>query len=425
MLRALFLLLCLLAAPGLAAADETAERDAIQAEVKAAFWAGDFGRLDAMADGWRDGAARTGSGRWKLGLFYATFSSAPTILGKDVDTAGIDRLTAQADAWVGARPDSLVAPVVKGYALYHGAWLKRGNGFVAELGAGAMQAFLDASWDTLLYLDSVREREAREPQWYVLALETLLGVGAIAEFDATLDDALEYHPRYDNLAFVAVRRNQARWGGSPDTMEATARRFAAAAGSPAEGDVAYARFYWSAATGEYRQEVIAGTNADWKKIRAGFRAIVADYPEPLNLNRFAWFACIAQDKPTTRELLTTLGDRILPEVWEYAEMPQACLEWSNEPDHPAPAGMPEPYTFYIALAFEHGPDGALRPAGEPAMVASAEEAVKAAEKAAPSHAGAIAWRIDPPREAVWPPPEVLFQHGEVISYEELSRRGRR
>lgn len=80
MLRALFLLLCLLAAPGLAAADETAERDAIQAEVKAAFWAGDFGKLDAMADGWRDGAARTGSGRWKLGLFYATFSSAPTIL---------------------------------------------------------------------------------------------------------------------------------------------------------------------------------------------------------------------------------------------------------------------------------------------------------------------------------------------------------
>jgi len=85
-------------------ADEIADRENIADTVKSAFLDGNFKKLDALADEYRNSKARTGSGLWKLSRFYSAFDT----LGDSpaYGERSLDRLEQQAKKWIDEAPES-------------------------------------------------------------------------------------------------------------------------------------------------------------------------------------------------------------------------------------------------------------------------------------------------------------------------------
>lgn len=65
---------------------------------------------------------------------------------------------------------------------------------------------------------------------------------------------------------------------------------------------------------------------------AGFQDILGRYPHADNVNRFAYFACLAQDKPTMLDLLDRIGpEPVLGEWGENARRTfESCKRWATQ-----------------------------------------------------------------------------------------------
>jgi hypothetical protein len=57
------------------------------------------------------------------------------------------------------------------------------------------------------------------------------------------------------------------------------------------------------------------SQASWPDIKNGFMDIIAQYPEPYNLNAFAYFACLAGDYATVDDILQRIGGDLIFEKW--------------------------------------------------------------------------------------------------------------
>lgn len=422
MSRILAIVLLLLFPSFGAMADEAAERDAISRDVRRAFQQGDYAQLDEWADRYRDTQERTGSGQWKLIVFYGTFAAPGYILGKpngEFDLATIDAVLARVDQWIAARPSSVAALIVKAQTLHNRAWHIRGDQFIHAVSKQALQDYLAANRKTYEYLQEVRPRAARDPDWYTVMLSVLLGPGLHAEFDAVAAEALEYHPGYYNIHYVIMRRHYPQWGGTRESLDKAADQIAAAAETVGEGDTAYARAYWAVVGDLQRNEFYPIGNA-WPRMKRGFEQLAAAYPTTWNLNHFAWLACIAGDKPATAGLLHRIGKDIVRSVWGYDDMPSACREMAAQPDTPRPAELDRLPAMIIVAGFDRDENGRLQPSFEPVIVATVEAAVEQAKGLAGRHDGIIAWRLEPPdRHNRMPPPEVLYSDGDVPAFDEM------
>lgn len=79
-------------------------------------------------------------------------------------------------------------------------------------------------------------------------------------------------------------------------------------------------------------------------MRAGFDDMVARYPDPWNLNAYAYFACKAQDFKTMNRILEQIGDRSLYPVWPGSDTLEECLRHrGTDKTMSRQAGMP-PYS---------------------------------------------------------------------------------
>lgn len=422
MSRILAIFLVLLIPPLGALADETAERTAISQQVRLAFQQGDYAQLDEWAEHYRDTQERTGSGQWKLIVFYGSFSAPGFMLGKpngEFDLATIDAVLAKVDQWIAERPASLAAMIVKARTLHNRAWFYRGDGYIHTVGKEALQAYLSANRQTYEYLRQIRQHAARDPEWYSVMLSVLLGEGRYAEFDAVAAEALEYHPGYFNTYYAIARRHYPQWGGTRESLDKAAEQIATASETIGQGDTAYARVYW-AVVRDLRTDGFYPIGAAWPRMKQGLQQMVERYPTAWNLNHFAWLACIAGDKRTTADLLRRIGTDIVPAVWEYDDMPAACLELSSQPDELAAPESERLPVMIIVAGFDRDQQGNLQPSFEPAVVATDKAAVEQAKALAGRHDGVIAWRLEPPdRQGRVPPPEVLYSDGDVPAFDEM------
>jgi hypothetical protein len=64
-------------------------------------------------------------------------------------------------------------------------------------------------------------------------------------------------------------------------------------------------------------------------MQRGFDAILRDYPTTWNLNAYARFACMAQDRATTRQAIQQIGDDIILSAWDDKDEPDWCRTWSG------------------------------------------------------------------------------------------------
>lgn len=318
--------LVLITAP--ARAGELEERQDIRRIAAERFMAGEYAEIDRQVAEYIETAARTPSGKWKHTVL---FNGVNWVIGqastKEKELVAVEE---QFLDWARRNPDSTTAHIGYASTLLTHAWYFRGIGparTVREQDWAPFRAYLKKARE---YLMEHAETARTDPHWYTQMFIVTRGEGwPNDKFMDLVSEGLEGNPYFYPIYFSALRSLLPKWGGSLEAIDA----FALAAvkyTEEEEGQGMYARIYWSASGMEYGNDLFTRTNVDWSKMSAGIDDVLARFPDQWNINNFLRFACLAEDREKTRELIALAGDVPLEKAWGKTKPTfEDCRAWAN------------------------------------------------------------------------------------------------
>lgn len=316
-------------APPSRAATEMEERIAIEKKTIPLFYAENFSELEKMANAFRTERSRTASGIWKLTVFHSAISRAIWLQATEKNSQEqYKAIHARIDRWAQQFPDSPAAHIARSTTFIEQAWSYRGGGYASAVKPEAWAPFhqhVTLAKDNLLKHKSV---SSIDPAWY----ESMLDVAKLegwppARFHDLLNEALDREPLYYQTYFAALQYLLPKWNGGERQIEAFAQA-AVKRTTKQEGQGMYARIYWYASQTEYKNDLFLKSSAAWFAMKEGFEDVIARYPDAWNLNNYAKFACLAQDKAKTRELLKRTSSSVEPKAWSPPSLREKCAEWA-------------------------------------------------------------------------------------------------
>jgi hypothetical protein len=312
-------------------AAETAKAEDIADQVASAAWWGDYDELQRLYDAAKASRVRLPSGEYPSERFLQGYARIFNGAGSDTPNndafyAQIDKLTRQ---WASDHPTSAMAQNLYARALFAHAGFVRGGDYAAKVEPQAWAQFkkylAQAANQLIQHADVVKGDTATTI--YLIMIERAAG----ASFDvqwAIARDGLGREPDnwgiYDEMTQSALQK----WGGTPDDLDTVARYAAASTPASDRAREMYARVYLSAAY-SYKSSLFAETKANWAEMRLGLDQLIARNPSAENLNRYAFGACMAQDKAQTKVLLAKLGDQAIPEQWNGQRTLDVCSQWAK------------------------------------------------------------------------------------------------
>ena len=312
---------------------ENPERKAtadIAGKIRNYLTAEDYRGLEALYKKLNKETERTPSGLWELATFVPEFKN---FTRQTTNAQYWDAIDAQINKWERQVPKSVLVKIFQAYALRQRAMAHRGDGpgaSVSEENVAAMTKYADKAYMLLLPFEP---QAALHPEWCRAMLDLLPYIpNRWYSFEARAQQCIRLHPGYHELYFTAAFYLEPRWGGSFAKIDALAKN-AAAATSAKEGRALYSRIYWyldqsyysGSRSSQPNATLFTKTAVNWTEMRAGFDDMVARYPDPWNLNAYAYFACKAQDFKTMNQVLEQIGDRLLYPVWPGSDTLEECL----------------------------------------------------------------------------------------------------
>lgn len=237
-------------------------------------------------------------------------------------------------AWRMGYPGSLAA-IIADAALHHDhAWAVRGMDWARNVPDEAWRLFRREVQEAGRKLDAMPETARDEPGWYGARLLVARDERMPPEkFVPLLEEAIQRHPRYLPIYFAGASFLAPRWGGSADDLARFVER--AVRATPWMGDTMYARIHWS----EQNPEMFKSGQANWPRMKKAFERLIADFPDPWNLNNFGNFACKVGDLPTTANVLKRIEGSVILSGWDqnmvwYAQ----CKSWAERMTDGRPYG---------------------------------------------------------------------------------------
>lgn len=146
------------------------------------------------------------------------------------------------------------------------------------------------------------------------------------EFYKLLDEALDKHPQFYEIYFRAIDYLQPKWHGSIQEIEEFAN-YALSKSNKYEDNGMYARIYWYVSQAEYGHDLFTKSKVKWEKMKLGINDVIAKYPDQWNINNFAVFSCLANDKKMTRKLMSMIEGRPIISVWKDGRFFERCKEF--------------------------------------------------------------------------------------------------
>jgi hypothetical protein len=392
---------CIMPASGAGVSPEVKR---IRDEIKHAYLAEDFARIDQIIEEYQRTDARTLSGTQKIAQVYYILSDNEELFGA-INYESLGKAERLAQKWVEARPTSRAARIMVADTILARAWYIRGDGAVSTVTREQLEAFGKLLKQSDAYLRTYKTTASLDPQWYVLMMRVQMHITDQKGFKVYADEALERFPHYFPIHWTIMWKVQPQWGGSLDWATFWLNRIA-----QVDSPEAYARAYW------YLFDDMSpdGFEADWTQLKAGFEEIVAAYPTNWNLNAYAFFACMSQDKEKLRQLLERIGTDIDTDAWKYKETIAYCRElaYAAQPEDQEPLAE-----WYLVEAYgRRNHDGPLDILLGPQDLATEEDAVKRAQELASKYEGVQAYKMKPhPTKREYLRPIVLFRDGTVPS----------
>jgi hypothetical protein len=298
---ALIASIILLLASASACCGELEERARISAAAIDAFAKGRVEELEASSRRYVRERTRTPSGTWALGAFYLGIMELPT------SELSPDRAQAMAKRWIERYPKSASARVA------YAEILRRTAG--------------DAEAER--YLKQHKSIAAGDPHAYELLMAFSSGAGRPQrEVDILFEEAVAREPLYYQNYFAVAKDRMMRAGyGGPDpkTIAALAEDAVARTRS-SDGESMYARIYWLLYSRPENGPAFAASSKEvWPRMKRGFEALVARYPDAWNLNHYARFACLAGDDPTAAALIEEISGRRSVDAWSESSYSQCAV----------------------------------------------------------------------------------------------------
>lgn len=290
-------------------------RQALALRAQQLFEARDFAQLDRYYDDYALHGARTPSGVWKSGYWYSALSIDA---GSDEAYRARDEVLQQ---WLRERPQSVLARLLRARLMIRRGWAIRGGSYAAKVEEKNWQPFFDWLAKAQDYLDAEKAIVSTRPEYYELAIN-LQRDRQKSPF-AAFDEGREKFPAYYPMYFAMMGYLLPKWHGGLDQLEHFAAE-AVARTQAQEGKAMYARLYWSAAQGQFRDNLFAQSKADWARMRAGFEDVIARYPDQWNLQNYASFACDAGDDETLAKLFERIAEPSIDEAWRSRARYVAC-----------------------------------------------------------------------------------------------------
>lgn len=307
--------------------DEIAARRAIQTTVQGAFNSDDFQALEDIYKREFNSVTPSGiatKGQIVRALWELRFSGNSVGSVAPSGNDGLsqyranqlefsDKMDAKAASWVKRFPESTFAAISQSSFLVAHAFAFRGNGSGSSVPSSDMQAFrqyVDQAQNALLRLGT----SSKDPAWYfqMLTVARLSGWEQ-AGFLEFFDQASKIDPYYVDTYFAASEFFLPQWGGSAKQIAALAD-FAVKTTQAKYGSAMYARVYWNLAD-SVRRDFFAPANVNWKKMKRGFDDLTSRYPEPVNWNAYARFACLAEDRAAAKLALERIKQNVVHEAW--------------------------------------------------------------------------------------------------------------
>lgn len=228
--------------------------------------------------------------------------------------------------WRQQAPDSLAGAMVE--AIYWRAYASQLRlGAIGQMPKEAMDFYQEQLGYGKARLQQVKAQANACPLWHSLNISLQLE-GAVSNRSAARAylDAVQVFPNDPQIHFAMAYAYSPRRGGSLVQFDQFARR-AVFFTKAVEGGAMYARLYW--------REDGNGSDAiqfqqqrglpEWRMVKTGFEDLLQRNPQDLRgRNKFASFACRANDRETYHKLRQELGERIVPELWPDVAGVEAC-----------------------------------------------------------------------------------------------------
>jgi hypothetical protein len=332
-LGALFIALAAASAMATTApAAQAAPVESVEEGAADAFWWADFEKLEALYARARQSHVRDAQGKRDIDHFRT--GVARVFNGHDSDSSAyFAQLVHLTRSYAEAHSQSSLAHVLVARALYARAWAVRGGGYAREVPPPAMAAFAKDVRAAEQYLADHASAVMGDTTAHIY----LLMIGRSAGWShekhwAVLRDALRRDPDEWGVYSEMMVTMLPKWGGDADQLEAIAQD-AVKRTEQTLGQAMYAAVYMTAVD-DFEADFFRQTHARWGKMKRAFDDLLAHYPDPINLNRYAMVACLAEDKPVAAKLLDDIGNA--PVVREWGGNPRgqrrfdACRRWARE-----------------------------------------------------------------------------------------------
>jgi len=210
---------------------------------------------------------------------------------------------------------------------YKFAWHARGGGVASSVSPEGLKLFKQRLRRAEQVLKETKAYSSDLPGWYQTMLDVEFELGRPQEtILKTLEEAVQrykyYYPDYFAMVFYLLPK----WGGSWQAVDNFAN-WSAKSTEPELGDAMYARIYWYVYEKMWnRRTIFSETRISWKKMNASFQTILKRHPKSnWNLNNYAKFACLADDRETFLSLRKIIGQNIMKSAWRSVPI-ELCEE---------------------------------------------------------------------------------------------------
>jgi hypothetical protein len=307
-------------------ADELAERKAIDRALQPFYHQQQFGQLEAMADDLRTSKARTGSGVWKLTVFYSTLQwlNSEDFVASYPNGSNWKKL----EAWIAATPTAPTPHILKAFAFKSLAMMsgrRIAEGALPHSGWRPDAAYLK---EARKVLEDAKSFAARDPHYYAVLVDLMPAEGAdlqdilVVHAEATAREPLYYQTHFAVFEHLLVAT------ANSDVMASTFANTVYRATAAAEGEAVYARLYWMAFQRVYGPAIFEMAPIDWDRMRKGLGLVVKSYPTGWNAQHSALFACLKGDQPMAHEMLGVTSDPPIAELWQNQLLHKACIKFA-------------------------------------------------------------------------------------------------
>lgn len=344
--------------PGMAYADEVADRYALKMKVSSLYQQQDFKSLNSMYMDALNNKTKTASGTFLLWDYYQAFNTYYKSLYAD-QTQAWKQAEQGLVQWQKQYPQSAAPKILQARLLREKAEAYGDERFLNPETATCdtplppldqihtkMFNLLDklsgqkssGSWTSancyfaytgLLeqYLQKISPTVQNDPEWFTTQLDEYKSDSNTSKCLQAFNEGIKKHPAYYNIYFHGVTCRFSEDRQKRMQMREYIARLAAANTKATEGDALYSRVYWVIDSYCCNKNLRKKTLVDWPRMQKSMEQVLKKYPTQWNYANFAAIACSAEDQQLTRKLFLSIP-RYNPNDWNDTETYERCKKFA-------------------------------------------------------------------------------------------------